>query len=117
MNLLQLELKRVCRTRMTAILLAAALVLAVFMAYLPVTFVGWAKQDANGNTVQYTGLTAVQKRKEHQVSGTITPEILQEALAASAFPMRCCIRCTISTSSLRAGTPFSRRMCCGRWPR
>ena len=82
MNLLKLELKRVCRTRMTAILLAAALVLAVFMAYLPVTFVGWAEQDANGNTVQYTGLTAVQKRKEHQVSGTITPEILQEALTA-----------------------------------
>lgn len=82
MNLLQLELKRVLRTRMTAILLAAALVLAVFMAYLPVTFVGRAEQDANGNTVQYTGLTAVQKRKEHQVSGTITTETMQEALAA-----------------------------------
>lgn len=82
MNLYQLELKRVCKTRMTAILLALALVLAVFMAYLPVTFVGWAEQDANGNTVRYTGLTAVQKRREHQVSGTITTEVLQEALAA-----------------------------------
>lgn len=82
MNLYQLELKRVCKTRMTAILLALALVLAVVMAYLPVTFVGWAEQDANGNTVHYTGLTAVQKRREHQVSGTITPEILQKGLAA-----------------------------------
>ena len=37
MNLYRLELKRVCKTRMTAILLAIALVLAVVMAYLPVT--------------------------------------------------------------------------------
>ena len=35
MNLYRLELKRVCKTRMTAILLAIALVLAVVMAYLP----------------------------------------------------------------------------------
>ena len=41
MNLYRLELKRVCKTRMTAILLAIALVLAVVMAYLPVTFIGW----------------------------------------------------------------------------
>ena len=34
MNLYRLELKRVCKTRMTAILLAIALVLAVVMAYL-----------------------------------------------------------------------------------
>ena len=39
MNLYRLELKRVCKTRMTAILLAIALVLAVVMAYLPVTFI------------------------------------------------------------------------------
>ena len=41
MNLYRLELKRVCKTRTTAILLAIALVLAVVMAYLPVTFIGW----------------------------------------------------------------------------
>ena len=34
MNLYRLELKRVCKTRMTAILLAIALVLTVVMAYL-----------------------------------------------------------------------------------
>ena len=44
MNLYRLELKRVCKTRMTAILLAIALVLAVVMAYLPVTFIGWTEQ-------------------------------------------------------------------------
>ena len=45
MNLYRLELKRVCKTRMTAILLAIALVLAVVMAYLPVTFIGWTELD------------------------------------------------------------------------
>lgn len=82
MNLYKLELKRVLKTRMTAILLALALVLAVFMAYLPVTFVRWVEKDADGNRVAYTGVAAVQKRREHQVSGTITTEVMQEALAA-----------------------------------
>lgn len=45
MSLYRLELKRVCKTRMTAILLAIALVLAVVMAYLPVTFIGWTELD------------------------------------------------------------------------
>ena len=52
MNLYRLELKRVCKTRMTAILLAIALVLAVVMAYLPVTFIGWTELDASGNEVR-----------------------------------------------------------------
>lgn len=82
MNLYQLELKRVLKTRMTAILLALALVLAVLMAYIPVTFVGWTELDAAGNEVKCTGLAAIQKKREHQVSGTITAEVMQEALAA-----------------------------------
>ena len=64
MNLYRLELKRVCKTRMTAILLAIALVLAVVMAYLPVTFIGWTELDASGNKVSYTGLKAIRKRQE-----------------------------------------------------
>ena len=80
MNLYHLELKRVCKTRMTAILLAIALVLAVVMAYLPVTFIGWTELDASGNKVSYTGLKAIRKRQEQQVSGTITPDVMQEAL-------------------------------------
>ena len=82
MNLYRLELKRVCKTRMTAILLVIALVLAVVMAYLPVTFIGWTELDASGNEVSYTGLKAIQKRQEQQVSGTITPDVMQEALEA-----------------------------------
>ena len=84
MNLYRLELKRVCKTRMTAILLAIALVLAVVMAYLPVTFIGWTELDASGNEVRYTGLKAIRKRQEQQVSGTITPDVMQEALEAFA---------------------------------
>ncbi len=82
MSLYRLELKRVCKTRMTAILLAIALVLAVVMAYLPVTFIGWTELDASGNEVCYTGLKAIRKRQEQQVSGTITPDVMQEALEA-----------------------------------
>ena len=82
MSLYRLELKRVCKTRMTAILLAIALVLAVVMAYLPVTFIGWTELDASGNEVRYTGLKAIRKRQEQQVSGTITPDVMQEALEA-----------------------------------
>ena len=82
MNLYKLELKRVCKTRMTAILLAIALVLAVVMAYLPVTFIGWTELDASGNKVSYTGLKAIRKWQEQQVSGTITPDVMQEALEA-----------------------------------
>ena len=82
MNLYRLELKRVCKTRMTAILLVIALVLAVVMAYLPVTFIGWTELDASGNEVSYTGLKAIRKRQEQQVSGTITPDVMQEALEA-----------------------------------
>ncbi len=82
MNLYRLELKRVCRTRMTAILLALALALAVVMAYIPVTFVGWTELDAAGNEVKYTGFAALQKHREHQVSGAVTTEVLQDGLAA-----------------------------------
>ena len=47
MNLYRLELKRVSQTRMTAILLAIAMLLGVVMAYLPVTFIGWTELDAS----------------------------------------------------------------------
>ena len=63
-------------------ILAIALVLAVVMAYLPVTFIGWTELDASGNKVSYTGLKAIRKRQEQQVSGTITPDVMQEALEA-----------------------------------
>ena len=59
-----------------------ALVLAVVMAYLPVTFIGWTELDASGNEVRYTGLKAIRKRQEQQVSGTIMPDVMQEALEA-----------------------------------
>ena len=87
MNLYRLELKRVCKTRMTAILLAIALVLAVVMAYLPVTFIGWTELDASGNEVRYTGLKAIRKRQEQQVSGTITPDAISTK-ATSAKKIR-----------------------------
>ena len=82
MSLYRMELKRLCKTRMTAVLLAIALVLAVVMAYLPVTFIGWTELDSNGNEVSYTGLKAIRKRQENPVSGIITTDIMQEALEA-----------------------------------
>ena len=62
-----------CKTRMTAILLAIALVLAVVMAYLPGDLIGWTELDPSGNKELSTGLKAIRKRQEQQVSGTITP--------------------------------------------
>lgn len=82
MSLYRLEMKRVCKTRMTVLLLAIALVLAGVMAYLPVTFIGWTELDASGNEVSYTGIKAIRKRQANQVSGIITPDVMQEALEA-----------------------------------
>ena len=55
------------------------------MAYLPVTFIGWTELDASGNEVRYTGLKAIRQRQEQQVSGTITPDVMQEMCIRDSY--------------------------------
>ena len=88
MNLYRLELKRVCKTRMTAILLAIALVLVPGQSFWNVLR-SWLF-GAFGVVTYFVGpfllylacLKAIRKRQEQQVSGTITPDVMQEALEA-----------------------------------
>lgn len=80
MRLLILEIKRVLKTKRTWILMAASVLLAVFMAYIPTTFVTAQKTDETGNYVEITGKDAINYYKSNRVQGTVTPEILKEAV-------------------------------------
>ena len=60
MRLLALEIKRVLKTKRTWILIVASVLLAVFMAYIPITFVMTVqKTDESGNYVEITGKDAI----------------------------------------------------------
>ena len=82
MNLWKAELKRVLKTRSVRILLPAALLLSVLMAYFPVSFVTYTYLDDKKQEVTITGLEAIQMKKESRkdFSGVITPELLSRAL-------------------------------------
>lgn len=83
MRLLGLEIKRVLRTKVTWILICAALILSVLLAYIPVTFEGGRVVNGNGTavTTELKGMDAVRYYRENSVvQGEVTPEILQEAI-------------------------------------
>lgn len=80
MRLLALEIKRVLKTKRTWILIAASVLLAVFMAYIPTTFVTVQKTDESGNYVEITGKDAINYYKSNRVQGTVTTEVLKEAV-------------------------------------
>ncbi|MBD5514410.1 MAG: ABC transporter permease [Lachnospiraceae bacterium] len=77
------ELKRVLRTRSTLLFLAAAVVLSVFMAYVPVTYVGFTYEE-NGQEITIKGREALAIRKELQSpnAGEVPPEKMAEGLQA-----------------------------------
>ena len=77
------ELKRVLRTRSTLLFLDAAVVLSVFMAYVPVTYVGFTYEE-NGQEMTINGREALAIRKELQNpnSGEVTPEKMVKGLQA-----------------------------------
>ena len=77
------ELKRVLRTRSTLLFLAAAVVLSVFMAYVPVTYVGFTYEE-NGQEMTINGREALAIRKELQSpnAGEVTPEKMVKGLQA-----------------------------------
>lgn len=81
MRLLGLEIKRILKTRITWILLAASLFLGVIMAYLPVTFEGVVVTTEGGEEKEITGLEAVAYyQNKREMFGEVTAEKLQEAV-------------------------------------
>ncbi|MBD5524174.1 MAG: ABC transporter permease subunit [Lachnospiraceae bacterium] len=77
------ELKRVLHTRSTLLFLAAAVALSVFMAYVPVTYVGFTYEE-NGQEITIKGREALAIRKElrNPNSGEVTPEKMVKGLQA-----------------------------------
>lgn len=84
MRFLRLEMKRVLTTKMTWVLLAAALLFSVLMAYIPVTFEAVSYTDEQGRKIELEGRDAViyLKNLRKNVEGEVTPEKVKTALAA-----------------------------------
>lgn len=84
MRLLKVEMKRILKTRLTVILLSAALLLTFVMAWLPITFPSnsFSYTDAQGNKVEVNGLQGIAHKKEVQadIAGTVTPEKVRRAV-------------------------------------
>ncbi len=82
MRLLKLELKRVLKTRMTAILLILALLLSVALAWIPTTFPHTEYFDENGNLVEVFNMEALRymQKVEAPLAGPVTTEKVKEAL-------------------------------------
>lgn len=77
------ELKRILRTRSTLLFLAAALLLSVFMAYVPVTYERFTYEE-NGQEITIQGRKALAVKKKLQASnaGEVTPEKMADGLSA-----------------------------------
>ena len=77
------EMKRILRTRSTLLFLTAAIVLSVFMAYVPITFVRYTYEE-NGAEITIKGKEALAIRKELQGpnAGEVTPEKMVAGLKA-----------------------------------
>ncbi len=82
MRLLKLELKRVLKTRLTAILLVLALLLSVTLAWIPTTFPHVTYFDENGDLVTLLSMDALRymREAEEPFSGPVTTEKAKEAL-------------------------------------
>ncbi len=84
MRLLKVEMKRILKTRLTIILLSAAFLLTLMMAYLPITFPSniCSYKDAQGNMIELKGLQGIAYKKKLQadITGTVTPEKVQRAV-------------------------------------
>ncbi len=82
MRMLKLELKRVLKTRMTAILLLLALLLSFALAVIPISFPYVTLLDENGDIVKLMGMEAVRCEQAAQApyAGTVTTEKVRMAL-------------------------------------
>ena len=81
-RILGLEIRRVLKTKITLILLAAAMGLTFVMAYLPVTYVYTSYVDAQGNVIEVKGKDAIayEKQVQKDIAGEIEDEDVQKAI-------------------------------------
>lgn len=84
MRLLKVEMKRILKTRLTVILLSAALLLTFLMAWLPITFPSnsFSYTDEQGNKTEVKGLQGIAYKKKVQegIAGTVTSEKVRRAV-------------------------------------
>ncbi len=87
MRLFLLEVKRIIKSRRTLVMLAAALLMSVVMAYLPISFESINRPGENGEVIELDGLQAIKFKREYykKVAGDITPQRLAEALRTYQF--------------------------------
>lgn len=84
-RLFVLEIKRLTKSRMTKILLALSLVLAVVMGMLVISYTEYYYLDEQGKETKITGLEAIEKNKERMkpYEGELTPERIQAIVKAN----------------------------------
>lgn len=82
MRLFRLEIKRIMKSRRTLTLLAAALLMSIVMAYLPISFESINRPGEDGKIIELDGLPAIQFKRDYyeKTAGNITPQKLAEAL-------------------------------------
>lgn len=82
MRLFRLEVKRIMKSRRTLTLLAAALLMSIVMAYLPISFESINRPGEDGKIIELDGLPAIQFKRDYyeKTAGNITPQKLAEAL-------------------------------------
>ncbi len=82
MRLFRLEVKRIMKSRRTLTLLAAALLMSIVMAYLPISFESINRPGENGKIIELDGLPAIQFKRDYyeKTADNITPQKLAEAL-------------------------------------
>lgn len=82
MRLLQLEMKRILKTRLTIILLLLSFLLTFILAWLPTTFSYNSYTDTDGTEIVLKGLQSIAYEKELQadIAGIVTSEKIQKAV-------------------------------------
>lgn len=82
MRILFLELKRVCKTRMTWISALAAILLSVLMSLSVISYAQHTNVDGSGQETKITGMEAIRSNKKQMkpYEGEITVEKLRQAL-------------------------------------
>lgn len=75
------EMKRILRTKSTLLFLAAAVILSIFMAYVPVTYEQFTYEE-NGHkiTIKGTEALAIKKKLQSPITGEVMPEKMAAGL-------------------------------------